>query len=307
MTLVVLIADGAAEAGLGHLSRCSALAAALRREGAAVRTLGLGLQAPLTRYGVLWQPTTGPDTTGADAIVLDSYRATQGLRASLASSAPLVAFADDDHELAEAALVVRSGASTGREGELAGLGYACLGPEYWSIPPRRARQDVERVLVATGAADYTGAGVQLAHLVMDALPGDEVTLVRGPYAPLAHIPDGVRIASAPESLFDMLAEAGLVVSAAGQTMLEALAVGTPCVALVTADNQRRQADELQRIGALTVTDTVERAAAAASALASDLNARNSQVRAGQHAVDGQGALRVAAAILNLTQSPDSQS
>jgi len=297
MTLVVLIADGGAEVGLGHLSRCSALAVALRQEGAVVRALGLGLQAPLQRYGVWWEAVDKPNPAGADAIVLDSYRATEELRASLASSAPLVAFADDDRELAEAALVVRSGAASGREGELAGMDYACLGPEYWSIPPRGARPDVERVLVATGAGDHTGAGPRLATLIKEAMPRREMTLVRGPYAPPVDVPEGVRTVSAPDGMFDLLVEADLVVSAAGQTMLEALAVGTPCIVLVTAENQRRQADELREIGALTVADTAEHTALAATELADDYEARRRQALLGPRMVDGQGATRTAEAVI----------
>jgi spore coat polysaccharide biosynthesis predicted glycosyltransferase SpsG len=299
MTLVVLIADGGAEAGLGHLSRCSALALGLRREGAAVRTLSFGLQEPIERYGVSWEPAAEPDPAGADAIVIDSYRATEELRLELASSAPLVAFADDERELAEATLIVRSGAGSGREGELAGLDYACLGPEYWSVPPHRIRGHAERVLVATGAADHASVGLRLATRLRDTLPDGEVTLVRGPYAPPIDVPEGIRIVSAPDSLFGLLFEADIVVSAAGQTMLETLAVGTPCLALVTAENQRLQADDLQGIGTLTVIDTVEQATTAAGMLVGDLNAREAQARAGRRAIDGRGAMRVASAVLEL--------
>jgi spore coat polysaccharide biosynthesis predicted glycosyltransferase SpsG len=303
MTLVALIADGGPGAGLGHLSRCSALALALRGEGALVRALGLGLEAALERYGVGWEPADEPDAAGAAAIVIDSYRATEELRVRLASIAPLVAFVDDDRPVPEAALAIRSGPaeSSRAERELAGPRYACLGPEFQSTPPHSPSTDVQRVLVTTGGGDHTGTGPSLANRLAKALPSAAVTLVRGPYAPPPDVLAGIRVAVAPDSLFDLLVEADLVVSAAGQTMLEALAVGTPCIALVTADNQARQADELRSSGALTVAGSVERAVTASRHLAADLGARRAQVRAGLAAVDGLGAMRTASAILRVTQ------
>jgi len=302
MTLVVLLADGGANAGLGHLSRCSSLTLALRRKGALARTIGLGLEAPLERYGISWEAATEPDPAGADAIVIDSYRAPQELRVSLASVAPVVAFCDDDGGSPEATFVVRSGSATGREGDLAGLAYACLGPDFWSTPPRQPKPDVKRILVSTGGGDHTGIGPLLAYGLISALPSTEVVLARGPYAPPTDILDGIRTVSAPDSLLDALIEADIVVSAAGQTMLEALAVGTPCIALITADNQRRQAAELRSIGALTVAESVEEAVRVSCSLAADFDARCRQARAGLHAVDGQGAMRVAAAVLGLARS-----
>lgn len=301
MTLVVLIADGGADAGLGHLSRSSALALALQRRGARIRTVGFGLDSPIRRYGIAWQPTTDPDPAGADVIVLDSYRVTDELGTRLASVAPVIAFVDDDRDLPEATLVIRSGSATGQEGELAGPPFSCLGPEFWSGISRRPASSVKRALVTTGGGDHTNVGPTLAYGIRHALPRTEVVLVRGPFAPPVDILDGIRTVSAPHGLFDLLVEADIAVSAAGQTMLEALAVGTPCVGLVTAENQARQATALQTIGAVTVARSVEEAASASCALAADFSVRRKQALAGQAAVDGQGALRVSNAILELAQ------
>lgn len=304
MTAITLIADGGADAGLGHLSRCSSLALALQRENVLTSTLGFGLDRPVDRYGVSWQPVTDPDPAGSDAIVLDSYRATDELRTRLASAAPLVAFADDDRDLPEAALVIRSGSEAKRAGELAGIHFACLGPKFWSSPSRQLQPNVKRVLVTTGGGDHTGIGPSLANALTDAFPSAEVALVRGPYASQPDVHDGVSVVCAPHGLSDLLVRADIVVSAGGQTMLEALAVGTPCVALVTADNQARQASELQALGALTVAQSVEQAVAGARTLAADIRTRSHQGRRGQRAVDGHGAIRLAAIVLKLLTQPD---
>ena len=302
MTLVVLIADAGPEAGLGHLSRSSSLALALRRHGIRVEAIGLGLDAQAERYGIRWEPATDLPPAGADAVVIDSYQATDELRARLAVTAPTVAFADDDRAFPSTALVIRSGLGSSRpENQLAGPSYACLGPEFWSVTPRPPRVDVKQVLVATGGSDHRRVGPQLATRLAEALPSAAVTLVRGPYAPPPAGLYGVRVVDAPDNLFDLLVEADLIVSTAGQTMLEALAVGAPCVALVTADNQKRQATALESFGALTVADSVERAITACRRLVADPGRRNEQAEAGRRAIDGQGAARVATAVLALAR------
>lgn len=302
MLRVVLIADGGAAAGLGHISRCSSLAVALQQKGVAIRALGLGLDASLRRYGIFWEAVDEPNTESPDAIVLDSYTVDDEFSARLAASAPLVAFADDDRDIAGAALTIRSGVRSGRPNELAGLGYACLGPQFWSIPVPTTRERVERVLVATGAADHIGAAPRLAHGLGARLPDCRIDVVRGPYAPSADFSQNVQIVRAPDSLFEPLASADLVVTAGGQTMLEALAVGTPCVALLTAENQRRQASQLHDSGALTSVETVEQAVSAAGMLADDFEARRTHSLIGRQAVDGIGAVRTAEVVMRIARS-----
>lgn len=302
MTLVVLAADGGPDAGLGHLSRCSGLARALRARGVSVRALGLGARAATERYGVNWRPVSEADASGASVIVIDSYSLDDRAWSRMGAIAPLVVFADDRHARPGAALVVRSGASTGQGKELAGTRYACVGPEFFSCPPRRVGRTVRRVLVASGGGDRGSVGPRLAESLGTALPRAHITLVRGPYADASDLTGSAQCVDAPKGLFDLLVSADIAVTSAGQTMLEVLAVGTPCVALITAENQRPQAVELQTSGALTLCDSVEQAVGAARALGNDFEARRARALAGPAAVDGRGALRVADAILELARS-----
>ena len=73
MKAQVTIASAARpEDGLGHLSRCSAIAVALRARGISPRCLGLGARAPISRDGIEWAPA---DRVGDErgVVIFDSY------------------------------------------------------------------------------------------------------------------------------------------------------------------------------------------------------------------------------------------
>ena len=156
------------------------------------------------------------------------------------------------------------------------------------------------MLIVTGSGGGA-VGAELAQAVQDALPQAGVTLVRGPYAPPA--PPGVSALEAPESLFEPLLAADLVVGAAGQTILEAVATGAPSVALPLVDNQLRQARVLADEQAVCLVEaaTVEAAVEAALGLSVDGAARHRLAERAQAAIDGFGALRVASHVVTLAR------
>jgi spore coat polysaccharide biosynthesis predicted glycosyltransferase SpsG len=146
------------------------------------------------------------------------------------------------------------------------------------------------VLVSVGGSGIAGGGA-LAHAVAETLPGAEVRFVAGPYADEA--PDErVHVVRAPGDLLDELLAADVVVSAAGQTMLEAACTGTPCVAVEFAENQRRQLTALADAGAV-VPATPDTAAAAVAGLAADPERRRALAQRSPAVIDGFGALRLA--------------
>src|SRR5437763_1265454 len=77
MSLLV-IADGAPSAALGHLARASSLVVALRTRGAKIRCLALEAAADVTIEGVEWEPLDRARVLAAahDArsVLLDTYR-----------------------------------------------------------------------------------------------------------------------------------------------------------------------------------------------------------------------------------------
>ncbi|WP_445147910.1 hypothetical protein [Baekduia sp. Peel2402] len=285
---ITVVADAGPTVGLGHLSRAGAVAAALRVQGHEVLTRTLRGGA-VEHDGIAWMAHEG--VAGDGPLLVDAYGADL---AALGGGRPVATFWDgvgdppDDAALA----ITLSGPD--------GVRLACLRPMFWGGgAPRPVAEVARRVLVTTGGGAAGGAGA-LAAAVRDAVAaapgGVEVALLLGPYA-TEEPPDGVEVVRAPERMVDVLQAADVVVSAAGQTMLEALCAGTPCVALAVVDNQRAQ---LRRVGdAVRAVADVAGAAAATAELLGDATARRALASAGRELVDGFGALRVAARVAAL--------
>jgi spore coat polysaccharide biosynthesis predicted glycosyltransferase SpsG len=304
---VAIVADADRSAGLGHLSRSGAVAVALGRNGAETRCYAYGAEAPFVRDGVQWEPLRGhlPFAEGG-VLVVDSYRITRETLEDTARECKLVVMHDHGAPPERAALVVAaSDEDLGTPHQLAGPAYAALRPAFWGLPERKLRATVERVLVATGSGQFDPLGRELAEALTVAILAIRVSLVRGPYA-TGPAPTGVEELVTPESLAEPLLQSDLAVTAGGQTMLEAAASGTPCVALPLVDNQRGQVATLSKRGAVRAVDpvTVTSVTAAVLELVEDFPTRRRLASAAQKAVDGDGALRIASEIAKLVREQE---
>jgi UDP-2,4-diacetamido-2,4,6-trideoxy-beta-L-altropyranose hydrolase len=296
---VLLVADTGGESGLGHLSRSTAVAVALGVRGLHCMCLANGAAEPIERDGVRWLPIDQRDVLppGDDyaAIVLDSYR----IEDADPRGALLTVLQESTDPPAHASLVVNVSADPagGDQRRLYGPAYACLRPSFWGLPLAAPSEHVERVLVTTGAGDPGGAASVVADAVRTALPTSHVVVVEGPFASAASM-QGVEIVRAPQSLLPHLLDADLVVTAGGQTMLEATAAGTPTVALPLVANQAAHVDRLARLGAVEAAD-LESLPQVVARLAGDPAGRARLAQRAQATVDGYGALRVAFAIARI--------
>jgi spore coat polysaccharide biosynthesis predicted glycosyltransferase SpsG len=289
----LLVADATPEDGLGHVSRLSAVAVALRSRGIETDCLANGRSDPLARDGVMWTPWSpgGGLPSEVGVAIIDSYRLKP--EAVVEANVPVVTFRDHGDARAASALIVSvAGTPSDEPPKLSGPRYAALRPAYWGLPPREVSGPLQGILVTTGAGDPNGVGVAIARAVASRLSDVAVTLVRGPHAPALTV-NGVRLLATPDSLIDQQLGADLVISGGGQTMLEAAACGTPCVSLVLAENQREQALRLAASGAVVLVEppSADRVLAVIDDL--DPSARQELSRRAQDTVDGYGALRIA--------------
>lgn len=283
---VTVLADAGPTIGLGHLSRAGAVAAALRVRGHDVVTVVVGEEG-VTHDGISWIPLGDGTPPGYGPLLVDSYRVDV---AALAARRPVATFWDGVGE-PPAGVQLAIALS-----DPDGLRLACLRPMFWGVIARAIAPAVRRILVATGGG-ATGGIAELTATVAAAAPGIEVAAALGPYADEA-LPDGVTAIRTPPRMVDVLQDADLVVTAAGQTMLETLCVGTPCIATAVVDNQRAQLDLLAGAGGVRAAEPNEIGAAVA-ALVTDAPAREQLASTGRALVDGFGALRVAALIARL--------
>jgi spore coat polysaccharide biosynthesis predicted glycosyltransferase SpsG len=110
------------------------------------------------------------------------------------------------------------------------------------------------------------------------------------------------VVDAPD-LVAQLAQVDLAIGAGGVGLLERMAAGVPSIGLAIADNQRANLEGAAARGAVRFLGparevSAERLAAEIAALADDAGSRAAMTRAGRALVDGRGADRVAAALLD---------
>jgi spore coat polysaccharide biosynthesis predicted glycosyltransferase SpsG len=294
---VVVVADGGAGSGLGHLSRSGAVSSALRARGRTVACFALGADEVVT-HDVEWLPAAllrecAPPRLGG-AVVLDSYRTPMSEALRFAGGTHLVVMHDRGEAIGDAEVVVSLTGEPGA-GLLAGPAYACLRPAFWGLPTAVESGDVESVLVTTGAGE---APFEIAAAIKARLPGIAVSAVVGPFAAASSFPTGIHAVVAMSSLLEALRMADVVVTAGGQTLLEALACGKPTVAIVTAENQQEQVQFLATNGAAVAIDPPSpfAVAEAVARLVADHEKRRQISISGRELVDGFGALRVGFAI-----------
>lgn len=288
---VLLVFDEGPGRGLGHRRRCAVIAGALRDRGLDCVELPLG------------------GSVDAPIVVVDSYVARADDRSRFRAGR-VIALDDLARDLDVAVVIDPApGASTAphrRAGRvLAGAGYALVDPAVRAlraVQHDRPDREPTTLLVATGAADREGVGVAMAAALADSELGLAVRLVVGPWG--ARPAAGrcgrgdVEIVERLDGLAGELARADIVVTAAGVTLLEAMCLGRPTVAVATAVNQRGNLDGVLAAGA-ALGATPDRVVEAVARLVADPPLRRLLADTASALIDGRGADRVADVIAEL--------
>lgn len=330
MAQVVIRADGSAEMGLGHVSRCLSLAEALVGRGVEVELVSGRLPSETlgwaVRSGVRLRSVTAPpggtedavDTlsTAPDFVVVDGYRFDQGFFASLVGKGCLHMVIDDNGETAAIApdMILNQNPSASPElyRRLKARTRLFLGLDHVLLREsiRKARRSdahvhgAPYVLVALGGSDPCALTMPLAEELTAA--GTPVKVAIGAATPLrATLRGDLELLGVdvvdPEDFEGMLASAGVAVIGAGSTMWEAAHLGVPAVAVVVASNQAAPAAAAEHLGFVRIVqghafEVPGRVAHIVGELRSDDVARSDMASLGPERVDGAGADRVAAAI-----------
>lgn len=316
--VVTVLTEAGRGVGLGHLRRCQALAGALAAAGADVEVAvtGQGWE-PATAGQVDWLDDAAALRTlllarRCEAVVVDSYRADEPLLRGLRAQVPCVVAIDD---LADRALPVsivvngtwyafrltyRTDPDTRR---LLGPQYALLDRAYASPVTGSPTAEVRRVLVTLGGdADTAALLPSTVAIVRRAAPAAVVDVVTMVAVPELDGASGVTVHRGVTSLRGLIAAADLVVSGGGMTLYECLASATPVVATVLVDNQRLNVGEMARAG--LVVGPEPSLEAALTRVVGDVALRRTLATRGREAVDGRGALRVAAEIVRACRAVD---
>jgi UDP-2,4-diacetamido-2,4,6-trideoxy-beta-L-altropyranose hydrolase len=247
------------EIGLGHLFRCDALAYALSLKGVDTKLIvESGQGSEWMKEKKLYSDFTvdrwsenparvKEDGRNKDLIVVDAYDVRDDVWAGVRESGSRVLLFDDYGEkpFIPGFLVNGSPGAYNIEYEksedrtlLLGPEYQVLRPPFWKKTERTIPEKIRKVGVMTGGTDHSGLQERIVRLVRENLPG-EVKIYSIGSAKLPEEMENIECtgfldAQGVKSLFDSL---DLLISAAGQTIAEAVSCALPTIMVQTADNQ----------------------------------------------------------------------
>lgn len=258
--LLRIYTEGDLLRGLGHLTRCSAYAAAWRQREGRVCWVVDGddtARRVLQDENVDWRAWQAePVTVQQEAVaIVDSYIATLPVLQSISDNYRQVVFLDDTFRLPyPQGHVVHPALDKPRMTEGAakwhwGPSWQPLRSAFWDVS-RDAEfpVDVQKILILMGGSDIRQLTHRMITLAKDIYPCAEINVVVGggeggsQNCILHRNLTDVQMAS-------LMLSCDLAISAAGQTVFELAKCGTPSILICVADNQSSQIVEWPKKGA----------------------------------------------------------
>lgn len=260
---------------------------------------------------------------GCGIAVIDGYHFQHEFHHHLKTGGLRVATIDDNGEIGRYVddLVINQGMQAAAElydrrapytRLLLGTRYVLLRREFrtWADGPRDTVTAARRMLVTLGAADPENVTQRVIDAIAPSIGrGIETTVLVGgsnPHAAaiaerLAGLTHFRLLQDQHESVPALMAAADLAICAGGSTVWELAFMGVPFLPIVVAENQRRAVEALADSGypMLAAAEIEQRLASEVTQFAGDPARRSALSILGKRLVDGQGCMRVCAALTDL--------
>ncbi len=316
---ITLVPDCGGAVGYGHLERALALSGVLQPladtvlvtpqdssiEARVASKTGVGVSLP----GDAAERAFAAVSLGGVAMVLDGYEFPVAVQTTLHEALPLAVIDDlalpSDCDLAINPSPGASGMATpGASTTLAGPRFAIVDPVYRAVNRTAGKTSgrERRIYLSTGGSEMGGLLGQIAEALLSSDP--RLLVMTASLDPAEAAPSTDPRVSAYRGLKDvssLMAAATIYVGSAGTTAIQAACAGVPAVLLPVADNQVPQAQALQAAGCAVACDLADLEALGGQvrSLLDDPSKQQRMSRAGKRLIDGQGASRVAQALVAL--------
>jgi len=294
---MIIRADASTRIGMGHFTRCLALAQAWMELGGRTifamsettatadahrQSAGAGAFRLSASRGSVLEALETAALAGrerAEWIIADSYEFAPGYQQALRGGGGRVLLVDDDgrYQRYETDLVLNQNVyateslyadRAAHTRTLLGPRYALLRGQFRESPPpaRTIPPHARNVLVTLGGADAANV-TQTVVEALQSIPEDglQVTVVIGGNNPhrasleraMGASRCSIRLVQDAKNMPELMTWADLAISGAGSTTLELAYMGVPMLLLVLADNQRAVAEGMQNLGAAHNLGVVE--------------------------------------------------
>lgn len=325
ITKVVIFTEGDLVTGMGHISRCAALAAACEERGLAVQlvintnhyfTKVIAQDQPHLDYLRFdWMSDQNKLTakiSQTDIVVIDSYHAPKNLYQLVSDRARLAVYYDDYQRLDYPPGVIINPATNQDVSYgpghhlLLGPAYVSLRREFWSTPNKIINKQIRTVLVTMGESPQSQLSALLLNLIQQTLPTTTHLVLVGKQKAASFLGNKPQVYGHVSAIRmrDLMNKADIAITGGGQTLLEVISTGTPTLAIQLIDNQHFNLKMLTKHGCVEVVYRLTKPGLVQEIKTKLLYLRSAAVRRQLSAscrktIDGQGARRIVRQLLDL--------
>jgi len=327
---VCILTEGGVKGGFGHITRCTSIYQALQERGIQPTFIINGDESVQQQFkdsnvsciNFDWQNDIERLFTyvkGADIVFIDSYLADYNVYEKVSKAVKTATYFDDDIRMEYPRGFVINGAILAERMPypakedvtyLLGTKYTPLRKEFWDVPVRKTRDNVEVIMITFGGADIRDLTPKVLKLLVDTYPGlvkkviigkgfrnaAEIEALKDNHTELIYYPDTAEMKK-------FMLESDIAISAGGQTLYELARMGVPAIVVAVADNQLGNIEGFQRLGLIDYAgywdecDLLDRILGGVESL-KDRKRRFCMRTNAKKIIDGRGSLRIRDTLLN---------
>lgn len=274
---VSIITEGFENTGHGHITRCLALYQAFEEQNIHPTIYVNGDQHAQSllvncQYEIIdWLTRPAKlvkEINNSDVLIIDSYLAGKEYYNNLSKLSALSLFIDDNLRIDYPDGIILNGTINAESFPykkedndfLLGAKYIPVRKEFWNIPLRKINKEVSSVLITFGGQDIRNITPVILQSLNENYPEIYKNVIIGSGFKHKekiekHKNSNVKFHYSPdaEKMKTLMLESDIAITAAGQTLYELAAAGTPSIAVTVADNQSNNIREWKKKGFLLDT------------------------------------------------------
>jgi spore coat polysaccharide biosynthesis predicted glycosyltransferase SpsG/RimJ/RimL family protein N-acetyltransferase len=258
---VSILTEGFQNTGYGHITRCLSLCQAFE-----VKNIFPSFYINGDEPSILFVPDKqiklidwlqNPtkligDIKNSDVLIIDSYLAGREHYDNFSKLASLSLFIDDNLRIDYPNGIILNGTINAesfiykkepKKAFLLGSKYIPIRKEFWSLAPRKINQELNSILITFGAQDVKNLTTPTIKSIREHFPDLKINVVNATEKTSTDkmiLDDKIIFWNRVDAdkMVELMLNSDAAISAAGQTLYELAATGTPTIAVAVAENQK---------------------------------------------------------------------
>ena len=272
---VSIVTEGFQNTGYGHITRCLSITQAFEERNIFPTIYLNGDEnsktfLPANNYKIIdWLQKPASllsEIINSDVLIIDSYLAGKDFYENLSKHSKVSLFIDDNLRIEYPAGIILNGTVNAENfpyptkaghDKLLGSRFIPLRKEFWNPSQKKINQTLKSILITFGGQDIKNLTLPILKTLNERFPDLKKYVVIGNgFTQTSQIEkeknSSVEFYYSPDSekMLELMLASDIAVSAAGQTIYELAAAGTPTIAVGVAENQKNNIAEWKKKGFL---------------------------------------------------------